>query len=212
MSETIDLKELERKAYRESLQDGFMEIAIGGLMYLCGILIPDPVIRVIFAPFYVLYLAFLPRGLEAFKQRYTYPRLGRAVLHRQNLKPLLAGASLYMLGAAALIAVGLVVSGRLIAPEWYRWLPTWLGLCLAGVFCYIYSRSGSLRYLVYAFVALGAAAVIGSIRLPSAKDYLAVYLICTGTLCALTGAITLIRFVRSHPLAAQEVPDENAQS
>ncbi len=212
MSETIDLKELERKAYRQSLQDGTMEIAIGALMYLCGLLIADPEIMMVFTAFYVLYLAFLPRGLEAFKQRYTYPRLGRAVLRRQNPRPLLTGASLYILGTAALIAVGLAVSGRLTAPEWYRWLPAWLGLCLAGVFCYIYSKSASLRYLLYAFVALAAGAVVASIHLPSAKDYLAVYLICTGTLSALTGAITLIRFVRAHPLAAQEVPDENAQS
>lgn len=207
MTANIDLKALERKVYRESLQDGIMEIAIGALMYLCGLLIADP--KLVFI--YALYLFLLPPALKRLKERHTYPRLGKVVLHHEKPKPLLTGVFL-LLGAAALIAAGLAVSGRLTDSAWYRWLPLSLGLCLACAFAYIYARSGSLKYLAYIFVALSAAVVIGSIQLPSAKDYLAVYLICTGTLSAITGGITLIRFLRTHPPVAQEMPDENARS
>jgi len=207
MSQSIDLKQLERRFHRESLQDGIMEIAIGALMYLCGLLIADPKIIAIYVP----YLVFFPRALAAAKKRYTYPRLGKVVLRMQQPRPVLAAALLYLLGTAALIATGLAVFGRLTSPALYRWLPVLLALCLSGVFWHTYSRSGASRYLPYSVVALAAAAVVSSIQLPSAKDYLAVYLICTGTLCALTGAVTLYRFARKYPPAAQEVLDENAQ-
>lgn len=207
MSESIDLKQLEKKVYSESLQDGILEITIGVLMYFCGLLIADPRIIVI----YVAYLILGPRALWSVKERYIYPRLGKVVLHHEKPKPLLAGVFI-MLGAAALIATGLAVSGRLTSPEWYRWLPVSLGLCLVAAFAYLYARSGSARYLVYAFVALGAAVVVGSIQLPGATDYLAVYLICTGTVAGVTGGIRLRRFLRTHPPVAQGVADENAQS
>ena len=207
MSQSIDLKQLEKKVYRESLQDGLLEIAIGALMYFCGLLIADPKIMVI----YVAYVAFAPWVVRGITERYIYPRLGKVVLHHEKPRPLLTGVFI-TLGAAALIATGLAVSGRLTSPEWYRWLPICLGLCLVAAFGYIYSRTGSLRYLVYAFVALGAAVVVGSIRLPGARDYIAVYLICTGTVAAVTGGIRLRRFLRTHPPVAQGVADENAQS
>jgi hypothetical protein len=206
MSQSIDLKQLGKEVYRESLQDGLLEIAIGALMYFCGLLIADPKIMVI----YVAYVAFWPWVVRGIKERYIYPRLGKVVLRHEKPRPLLTGVFV-MLGAAALIATGLAVSGRLTSPELYRWLPICLGLCLVAAFGYVYSRSGSMRYLVYAFVALGAAVVVASIRLPSAKDYLAVYLICTGTVAAVTGGIRLRRFLRTYPPAAQGAADENAQ-
>jgi hypothetical protein len=207
MSQSINLKQLERKVYRESLQDGLLEIAIGALMYFCGLLIADPKVMVI----YVAYVAFAPWVVRGIKERYIYPRLGKVVLRHEKPRPLLTGVFI-TLGAAALIATVLAVSGRLTSPEWYRWLPVCLGLCLVAAFGYIYSRTGSLRYLIYAFVALGAAVVVSSIRLPAARDYLAVYLICTGTLAAVTGGVRLRRFLRTHPPVAQGVADENAQS
>jgi hypothetical protein len=206
-SQHIDLKQLEKEVWRESLQDGLMEIAIGIIMYFCGCVIADPKIMVI----YVAWLAYLPLGLRAIKKRYIYPRLGQVVLRHEKPKPLFTGV-LITLGLVTLIATGLGVFGRLTSPESYRWLPLCLGLCLAAAFGYVYSRSGSLRYLIYAFVALGAAVVVSSIRLPSAKDYVAVYLICTGTLAGVTGGITLRRFLRTHPLTTQEVSDDNARA
>lgn len=207
-SEHMNLEQLEQKVYRDSLQDGIMEIAIGIMMYFCGCLIADPKI----IPIYVVWLIYLPLGLRAIKKRYIYPRLGKVVLRHEKPKPLLTGV-LITLGLVTLIATGLAVFGRLTSPEWYRWLPVCLGLCLVAAFGYVYSRSGSPRYLIYAFVALGAAVVVSWIQLPSAKDYVAVYLICTGTLAAVTGGITLRRFLRSHPVAAgtEEGMDDQQQ-
>jgi hypothetical protein len=207
MSQSIDLKQLEKEVYRESLQDGLLEIAIGALMYFCGLLIADPKTMVI----YVAYVAFAPWVVRGIKERYIYPRLGKVVLRHEKPRPLLTGVFV-TLGAAALIATGLAVSGRLTSPEWYRWLPICLGLCLVAAFAYLYVRSGSARYLIYAFVALAAALTVSLIRLPSAKDYIAVYLICTGTVAGVTGAIRLRRFLRTHPPVEQGVADENAQS
>jgi hypothetical protein len=212
VSQDRDLKEIEKRTYRESLQDGLMEILIGGLLYMCGLLVADPKVMPVFLALYVIYLTSLPRILEAAKRRYTYPRLGKVVLHQRKPRPVVTGVALHALGWAALVATVLAVSGRLTVHEWYRWLPVWLGLCLVGAFWSVYFKSGSARYLVYAVVALGAGIAIGCLRLPAAKDYVAVYLIGTGTLSALIGGITLARFVRKHPRAAEELPEEGARS
>ncbi len=209
MSQTIDLKSLERRAYRESVQDGIMEIFIGGLLYICGLVVADPKITVVFIAIYAAYVLRLPRSLEAAKERYTYPRIGAVVLHAQKPKPLLTAALFYVLGAAVLAAAVVAVSGLPAASEWQRGLSVWLGLCLLGAWMRVYVKSGNPRYLIYALAALAVGIVIALIRLPGAKDYVAVYLIITGTLSALTGAITLARFVRSHPVLAQEVGDDS---
>ena len=156
MSQTIDLKELERTAYRESARDGIMEILIGGLLYFCGLVVADAKTMVVFMALYLFYLGGLPRFLEAAKQRYTYPRIGAVVLHAQKPKPLLTAALFYALGAAALVAAVVAVSGLLRVPGWERGLSVWLGLCLLGACLRVYAKSGDPRYLIYALVALAA--------------------------------------------------------
>jgi len=98
VSEALDLKQLERRAHRESLQDGIMKILLGFLLAVCGLMTVDP--------------------------------------------------------------------------------------RMAGGFA------------------------VGSLRLPGKMDSIAVYLICMGVLLAAVGAVMLVRFLRSYPIAPQEAADD----
>jgi hypothetical protein len=118
MTTGIDLRELQRTVYRESARDGIMEILIGGLLYVCGLVVGDPETMVVFMTLYLFYLVGLPRFLEAAEQRYTYPRIGAVVLRAEKPKPLPTAALFYVLGAAALAAAVIAVSGLLTASEW----------------------------------------------------------------------------------------------
>ncbi len=201
MSENVDLKQLERRVYSESLQDGIMEILMGFLLVLCGVVMADPKMGGAFIGLYVIGLVMFPRALEALKRRFTYTRLGKAVLHEEEPKPLVGGIFLYILAAGVLVALGLALLGRLTTAEWYRWLPVWIGLCLVGAMTHLYSKSGSPRFVVYGVVAVGAGFAVGLLRLPGRMDNIAIYLMCMGALFAVVGAVMLIRFLRSHPVA-----------
>jgi len=209
MPETIDLKELEQKAYRQSLQDGLTEILMGCVLVACGVVLADPVARKGFVGLYVIALVIFPRALKALKRRFTYPRLGTAVLRPEQPKPLIAGIFTFMLAAGVAVALGLALLGRLTTVEWYRWLPLWVGLCLAGAMVHVYSKSRSTRFALYAAVALAGGFAAGLPPLPGRMDNIAVYLIGTGSFWALIGTAVLLHFLRTHPLpaAADSTPD-----
>ncbi len=178
MSETVDLNQLERKAYRASVQDGIMEILVGFFLVLCGIALSlDSNLTGIFiGAWTILFVFFGQRAIERAKRRLTYPRLGKVVPIPEKPKTLIAGIFLFMFAAGALLAVTLALLGRLTTAEWYRWLPLWIGMCFVGASWHLYSRSGRARYPAYAAAALASGIAIGSLRLPAKMDNIALYL------------------------------------
>jgi cbb3-type cytochrome oxidase subunit 3 len=201
-SQPIDLEHLEQRVYRDSLQDGIMEILAGLLLIMWGLAITDPAAGTILLCFCGMMLFLFRRSSEKLKRRLTYPRLGEVVLRDEKPAPLVAGILLYILATGVLVAVALALFGRLTTAEWYRWLPVWIGLCLIGACWHLYSKSGRVRYLIFALVALGGGFAAGSPRLPARMDNIALHLFCLGALSALAGAVMLIRFLRSHPVHA----------
>jgi hypothetical protein len=179
---------------------------MGCLLVVCGVAMANPKMGGAFICFYVIGLVMFPRVLEALKRRLTYPRLGTAVLHQEEPKPLIGGIFLFTLAAGVLVALVLALLGRLTTAEWYRWLPVWIGLCLVGAMMHMYSKSGSPRFVVYAVVALGAGFAVGFLRLPGKMDNISVYLNCMGVLWVLSGSAVLLRFLRTHPIATDAHP------
>jgi hypothetical protein len=212
-SEHMNLEQLEQKVYRDSLQDGIMDILMGCLLVACGLWIADSRVGGAFLGLYVIGAISLHRAHEALKRRFTYPRLGKAVLHQEKPGPLVSGILVFIVATAALVPLGLALLGRLTTAEWYRWLPVWIGFCLIGAMAHLYSKSGSPRFIVYAVLAVGAGFAAGSLRLPGKMDNIAVYLICLGAFFALVGVVMLIRFLRSHPVAVgtEEGMDDQQQ-
>jgi hypothetical protein len=207
MSSSVDLGELERKVYRDSLQDGIMEILAGLLLVVCGLVMTNPRLSGAFAGVYLLLLLSLRRLHDRMKRRFTYPRLGEVVLHEEEPKQLVVGILGFVLAAGVLVAVTLTLLGRLTTAEWYRWLPAWMGLCFVGASWHLYCKSGQARYAVGGFVALGAGVAIGSLQLPGKMDNITLYLITLGVAVALIGVVRLLRFVRANPVVTQEAPN-----
>lgn len=208
MSQTLDLKQLERRVYRETVQDGIVEILIGCLLMVGGAAIADANAMEAFAVPGVIGMLFMWRALEALKRRFIYPRLGKAVLRQVKPESMVSRILLFIVATAALVPLSLALLGRLTVAEWYRWLPLWIGFCLIGAMAHLYSRSRSPRLIVYAIVGLGAGFAAGSLRLPGKMDNIALYLICMGLLLAAVGAVMLVRFLRSYPIAPQEAADD----
>ena len=85
MSDTVNLHELERRAYREAQQDGIVEFALGitVLAWAAFVAFRGPLT----AALVVALLIFQARGWEILRARYTYPRVGSVRLRREETGP-----------------------------------------------------------------------------------------------------------------------------
>ncbi|MHA1636600.1 MAG: hypothetical protein ACTSUB_01170, partial [Candidatus Thorarchaeota archaeon] len=100
MSENFDLKDIEQKAFRDTMRDGLTELSAGLLFLLAPIMNLEPSFMIFFVVFYVI---FLPHGLENIRQKYTYPRVGyvkaRVSMDDVNLRSLVALMFVVIIGS-----------------------------------------------------------------------------------------------------------------
>jgi hypothetical protein len=209
MSDTVDLQELERRAYREAQQDGIVELALGMtiLAWAAFVAFRGPLT----AALVVALLLLQPRGWEIVRARLTYPRVGHVELRREGTRQVLPGVLSFIFLVAAAMAIALVVFGGLQDPSlWWQWLPLFVGMMLVGALAHAHSKSGSARYSVFAMLAAGAGLLASLLSFASAESRLVTYLLGMGLFFLLVGAVVLVRFVRSHPARSEEGLDDNA--
>lgn len=203
----IDLKELERKAFRDSMQDGLMEIMIG--IILLGMAAAS--VSLVFVVGYILPLLFMGPITEAVRKRYTYPRLGYVKLHTDSARKTLPGIFLYQFIVFAVMAVALfIIFGDVTNPQlWFKWSPLWFAMMLVGAFLYSAGKSGSRSPYVYAFVSVISAFVFCIVDFKDLKfpylfgelgTGLVVYFIFMGGVLAIIGLILFVHFLRKYPL------------
>ena len=85
-----DLVKLEQNAFRDSMKDGLTETLAGFIFLMCAIMFNQPSFVGLFVVFYII---FLPRLVEASREKYTYPRIGYVKLRTKEsdfeIKPFL---------------------------------------------------------------------------------------------------------------------------
>ena len=202
MSETLDLNELERSAYRESEQDGLAELALGitVLAWAAFVAFRGPFT----AALVVALLLLQPRAWGFVRARLTHPRIGRVRLRPDKARSVLPGVLSYIALIVALMAIAFMLFGSAKNPAlWWRWLPFFVGMMLVGALAHAHSRSGSPRYTVFALLAAGAGLAVSLVHFPSPERRLVVYLLGMGFFFALAGTVVLVRFLRQHPVAAE---------
>ena len=203
MTQEIDLKELEKKAYRDSQQDGLMEVMMGLILITFGGFFYSP----IFA-FYILLIVFSGKIVEFVRRRHTYPRIGFVKFHRENPKDALTGVLLFEFAVIVIIFTLISISGDVADySRWVNWAPLFFGMILVGPFAHAASRSGSVRYYGYAILSVILGLFFSLIEFGSGFTGLILYLVLIGGFLVLGGLVIFIRFLRKYPLPEKETHD-----
>jgi hypothetical protein len=209
MSETISLEELERRAYREAQQDGSVELALGitVLAWAAFVAFRGPVTAVLV----VALLILQPRGWELIRARLTYPRVGHVRLRPEPARAVLPGVLSFIFIVAAVMGIALAIfGGRHDSAVWWKWLPLFVGMMLVGALAHAHSKSGSVRYSVFAVLAAGTGLLASLLSFTSPEGRLAVYLLGMGLFFVLAGVVVVVRFLRHHPLPPEARASETS--
>jgi hypothetical protein len=202
----IDLRKIEQKAYRESMQDGLTELFLGILLIGMGFLF---VVRSSLSAFFAVFvLLFFPRLVERLKRRYTYPRIGYAKLHADPPKKTALGIFSYMaIVAVVMVAALFVIFSGISADLWYRWTPTFMGAMLTGAFTYVVGKSADRRYYGIAIFGLVAGIILSVYGFESGSMWtgLIVYLLFMGSCFVGLGFVKFVYFLHTCPVREEVI-------
>ncbi|PXF61077.1 MAG: hypothetical protein C4B59_05820 [Candidatus Methanogaster sp.] len=208
MSATIDLSKIEKKAYRDSQQDGIMELVIG--LFLVIMVVPQINLN------YVFLVLLLPPMftfiIERLRKRYSYPRIGYVKLHTDPPKETAKGIFTYMIAVLVVVAIiSFIISGDMAGLErCVKWSPAFVGFTLVGAFHYMASKSGSVRFHLFAVVSATLGFILSMVDFDSEFNFgVIIYLLIMGGLLVISGIVRFIRFLHMYPLPEKEVSDVN---
>ena len=201
MSATIDLKAIEQKAYRDSQQDGLMELMMGLILMAFGGFFYSTVFV-----FYILLILFSGRIVESIRKRYTYPRIGFVKFPQENHKHNLTGVFLFEFAVIVIMFSLISLFGDVTDySQWVKWSPLFFGMILVGPFAHVASKSGSIRYIGYATLSVILGGFFSVIEFGSGCTGLIRYLVFIGGFLVLSGVVIFICFLRKYPLPEKEV-------
>jgi hypothetical protein len=216
MSETLSLKQLERRAYRSFFKDGLWDISLGLLLLALGVgaalsrfgitwghVIPD--LHAIVLSLYLVATALLVVG----KKYITVPRMG-AVRFGPVRKARLSASVIILAGSALLgLVLFLLLANRLVPGDWFS--GRMIGLLAFGLNAIIVF---SLVAYFLDFSRLYAYAVLWALAFPASEAVAThtplsgafAFLFTIGAFSAVMlgiGIVLLIRFVRDYPIPAE---------
>lgn len=199
MNANLDAKTIARNLWRDSMQDGLMEMLLGAYFLLTGI-----VIQADMSALFIVFIAFFPALAKKMKERFTYPRIGYVKFPDQDSNP---GRRILAVLLAAVIAVALVV---VLAREGektqslYQWVPLLPALVLVAALSFTGQKTGFARYYVMAAFSLVAGFAVPFVDLPNKMDNIALYLLVVSPVFLVWGAAIFLHFVRTYPIRTEE--------
>lgn len=211
MAQNLDLKELERKAFRSTFQDGLLDMFVG-VVVLAFAVIPlleslgDFWSGAVFLPVYLLAWA----GFRAGKKGITLPRMGAiqpGAARKAKLGRLMAVIALAVgvLAATGLLVIALQQAGAALA----NWLfPGLLGLLAFAGFGVGATLLDLPRLYGYG-VLVGLAAPAGELLYRhglAAHHGWPISFGIAGSAIVIAGAVMLVRFVRAFPVVREAEP------
>ncbi|MHC4242844.1 MAG: hypothetical protein ACYS3N_20360 [Planctomycetota bacterium] len=202
MKQEIDLKEIEQKTFRESNQDGLLELVMG----ICMAAISTRLISRVLVVMLVLPLILFGPVLVALRKRYTYPRIGYVKLIPDKPKEVIGAIFLITLIVIVVLAIIFFLFGDVRDFNlWMKWIPVWGGVVLAGMFSSFGSKSGCLRYYIFAIWSLISGLVLSVLRFEAVETGTLLYFLAMGALLIPWGMVTFIRFLRRYSKQVKEV-------
>jgi hypothetical protein len=204
MAEPIDLKQIERNVFRDYMRDGLVDILFGTYFSFIGFSLSSGAV----AAFIVFPVILFPLLLRRLKERFTYPRTGYVSLREgepQAAPWIILGS--FVAGLVVLVAV--LIAKEIIAQpgQWYRWIPLFFGVWMAGTFVALALRVGLVRYYVDAGLALAAGPASALLPLPGKLANIALFFGAWGAVVLAWGVIVFLRFLHAYPLPTEGTGD-----
>jgi len=111
----------------------------------------------------------------------------------------------YMAVVLALMVICFLLLGKAKdAAAYKKWSPALMGVLLVGGFLYAHGKSGSIRYIVFAVLAV-ASGLLFSIMSFESYDGLIINFFVMGSVFTVTGSILFTLFVHKYPKPAEEM-------
>ena len=197
MNSNIDLNDLKQGTYRVAEQDGFIELMLGVILVGTSFFL----FNVAFLPFYILPIIFQKQISEWFRNKFTYPRIGKAEFKLEKPKETIRGIFTFVFVTFILIGAALFLLGDISNTDsWYRWMTLFFGTALVGAMTYTYSLSGDVKHRVYAVLAFISGIIFFLMEFDSGKTNITTYLFAIGIFFFLTGLTTFYTFLQKHPV------------
>jgi hypothetical protein len=201
MTKEINLKNVEQKTFRQSQQDGLMELIMG----FCMLAISTRLFSRLFIFMMVLGVFLFGPLLALMRRRFAYPRIGYVKLIPDKPKSVVAGIALISLVVIALMAVAFFFFGDIRDFNlWMRWCPFWGGTVLAGMFGSLASKSGAIRYYIFAGWSLLSGIVLSVIKFDAVETGVLLYFAIMAGLLIPFGLVQFAVFLHKYPKVAQE--------
>jgi MFS family permease len=211
MEDKINLKEMEKRSWRYTMQDGLMEVFLGLLLVGAGILLSSSLTSAATSIYAAFFIIFGIPALERLRKRFTYPRIGYVKLHEESGWKTAKGIFLYMFVVAAIMAIAIsVLSGEVNANLIYKSTLIFMAMMFLGAFSYLQGKSGSKRVYPYAILALVGGIIFSVLDVGPNISGLIDYLLFMGSVFTITGSTTFISFLRKYPLPKEEMLNENS--
>ena len=204
MEQQMDMKDIEQKTFRESQQDGLMELVMG----VCMVAISTRLFSRVLVFMLVLPVLLFGPVLLAMRRRFTYPRIGYVKLMPDKPKTVITGILIVTLIVIVVMAAAFFLFGDISDFNlWMKWVPFWGGVVLAGMFSSLASRSGCCRYYVFAIWSVASGLVLSILDFAAVETGTLLYFFVMGSLLIPWGLVTFVRFLRAYPLPTNEVAD-----
>ncbi|MBI5936131.1 MAG: hypothetical protein HY867_20695 [Chloroflexi bacterium] len=211
MSQNLDLKALERKAFRSVHQDGLWDIYLGGLLLVLSLFFAIPESgegEPTFMALALLGVTIVFAFFQLSKKYITVPRMGQVNFgaERQKRKITLA----WIMGGFVLVTLAVLLFSLYVwnadahidlslAPSQGRVLVSTISALIAGLSTIVisYFKEFTRGYYIGLLMALG---FFFTIWLDTT-----VPMIAAGALILLPGLVIFVNFLRQHPLPPREV-------
>ncbi|MHA1902649.1 MAG: hypothetical protein ACXADL_14195 [Candidatus Thorarchaeota archaeon] len=203
MNDDNYLQEMEQKAFRDTMRDGFTELFAGFFFVLAAAMIYKSIFVAIFVAFYII---FFPQLLPRLREKYTNPRIGYVKPRVENIEMNPRALLLFVIAVVVIggIATTLMTSDVLNIYNWITMLPFIFGMIMFGPSVYLIEKTGLRRYLIFGVTTSISGLLFSYYTLifPPLSPYDGILAFCLilGAGFLLLGLITFIRFIRNNPI------------
>lgn len=204
MSDKIDLKKMEQKANSLLSQDGLTEMLLGAIYFVSSASLSG---SGSYVPFLPLYIIFMKKIVESFRNRFTYPRIGYVQVPDEESEDVTRGI---------LIAVGIMLMAfvlgfyfsteRIPSSLFYKWLSLGVGLFMYGPFRYLYDKTGDRINLAYIAISVAGGLAFSLMSFSDVKEGPQMYLLAVSGFFIVAGLTRFYLFTRNNPVL--EVPQD----